>query len=67
MTDRPEVLDEYDAQGQAHVLRQILDSLPIHAVKIGYRTDSTPEQREFADAVFELHKRWEELRGHSGG
>jgi len=43
-------------------MRQLLDSLPIYATRIGYRTDSTPEERAFGEAMFELDKRWQELR-----
>lgn len=44
------------------VLRQLLDSLPIYATRIGYRTDSTPEERVFGERMFELDKRWQELK-----
>lgn len=48
--------------GEAEALRQLLDALPIYATKIGYRTDATEADREFADAVLKLADRWTELR-----
>ena len=47
---------------EMNAMRQLLDSLPIYATRIGYRTDSTPEEREFGELMFELDKRWRELR-----
>jgi hypothetical protein len=39
-------------------LTNLLDALPIYATKIGYRTDSTPEEQAFGEAMFDLHNRW---------
>jgi hypothetical protein len=47
---------------EANALRQLLDSLPIYATRIGYRTDSTDAERALGDAVFKVHERWAELR-----
>lgn len=47
---------------EMEALRQLLASLPIYATRIGFRTNSTPEEREFGERVFELDKRWRELQ-----
>ena len=43
-------------------LRQLLDALPIYATRIGYRTDSTPQERAFGDAMWDISNRWGELK-----
>jgi hypothetical protein len=47
---------------EMQALRQLLDGLPIYATRIGYRYDSTAEERAFGERVFELSKRWDELK-----
>jgi hypothetical protein len=48
-------------------LRQLLDALPIYAIRIGYRYDSTPEERAFGEAMLEIGRRWKELKPGLGG
>ena len=43
-------------------LRQLLDALPIYATRIGYRTDSTADERAFGDAMWDISHRWSELK-----
>ena len=43
-------------------LRQLMEALPIYATRVGYRTDSTPEEREFADAIWKVVERWDEVK-----
>ena len=49
-------------------LLKLLDQLPIYAVKIGYRGgehedgESTEAERAFADALFDIHTKWLELK-----
>jgi len=52
----------YDPVDEAKALRQLLDTLPIYAARVGYRTDSTADERAFGEAVFKVHDRWVELR-----
>lgn len=49
-------------ESEAAAMRYLMDSLPIHATKIGYRTTSTPEERALGDALFRVHERWLEVR-----
>lgn len=43
-------------------MQEILDALPIYAVKIGYRSESTIEERKLGEDLFTLHERWLELK-----
>jgi hypothetical protein len=45
---------------EAETLRQLLDALPIYATRVGYRTDSTDEERRIADAAWAAHRAWTE-------
>lgn len=49
-------------ESEAEAMRRLLDTLPIYATRIGYRTDSTPEERTLGEAVFKVHSCWLELR-----
>ena len=54
----PENLNE---EGQQ--VWQMLDALPIFATRVGFRTDSTDDERRFAEALFAVNEKWQELRG----
>ncbi len=47
-----------DGRTEATALRQLLDMLPIYAVRVGYRVDSTIEERSIADAAWAAHRAW---------
>jgi hypothetical protein len=47
---------------EAEAMRRLLDGLPIYATKIGFRTDSTPEERLLAEKIFKVHTTWAEIR-----
>ena len=46
----------------ATALRQLLDTLPIYATRIGFRTDSTEAEKSLGDALFRVHERWLEVK-----
>lgn len=56
--------DELTRKGDSddQVLRQILDQLPIFATRLGFRTNSTQEQEEFARFLFRTHQQWLEFK-----
>lgn len=43
---------------EADMLRRLLDELPIYAVRVGYRIDSTDEERRIGDAAWAAHRAW---------
>lgn len=55
------------SETEAGELWRLLDGLPLLATRIGYRPDSTPEERAFGMAVFKVAGRWAELRAELEG
>lgn len=60
MTERP--FQTHDVQDEMDALMKLLGALPIYATRIGYRDDSTDEQRKFADSLFDVSAKWAEVR-----
>lgn len=52
----PPVISESEA------MRRLLDGLPIYATKIGFRTDSTPEEELLARKIFKVSDAWVAIR-----
>ena len=50
------------AKSDEDVLRYVLDSLPIIATRIGFRYNSTPEERSFGDFLWQVHRQWGEWK-----
>lgn len=46
----------------ARLIRQLLDQLPIYATTIGYRFNSTDEERALGEALFKVHEAWQEVK-----
>jgi len=51
---------------EAQDLKRLLDMLPIYATRVGYRTDSTPEEQRIGEAAFEAHRAWKHHLEASG-
>lgn len=58
---------------EAAAVHHLLDTLPIYAVRIGYRAEdpddptadgreSTDQERALADALFTVHEKWLEVK-----
>lgn len=43
---------------EAQDLKRLLDTLPIYATRVGYRTDSTPEEALIGEAAFAAYRAW---------
>lgn len=47
---------------EAETMVKLMDMLPIFATKIGYRSDSTEEERKLGEAIFRVHEKWVEVK-----
>ena len=45
-----------------NALTRLLDGLPIYATRIGFHSNSTDEERAFANHMFDLHRQWNEWK-----
>lgn len=50
------------AISEAEAMRRLMDGLPIYATKIGFRTDSTPEEELLARKLFKVSDAWLAIR-----
>jgi len=55
-----------DTLAVVELLDNVLSPMPIFAMRIGYRTDSTPYQRRLGEFLFGLARRWDEFKDTEG-
>lgn len=51
-----------DAEAVVELLDSVLGPMPIFATRIGYRMNSTPEERRLGEFLFRIAREWEEFK-----
>jgi hypothetical protein len=51
-----------DAEAVRELLDSVLGPMPIYATRIGYRTNSTPDERRLGMFLFRIAREWDDFK-----